>query len=458
MGTGRVVSRTSHVLLTLVGLLIFTSLFAAGAGAKTQVITKKIGPITVAPYQVALTNQTPGNFRPVAPDVEGYITKMSADVVDVKTGKPVPIRRIMLHHIVFFNLGSPEARKVDPFYGDGEERAKMILPEGYGYPIHPGEQWGWVWMLMNHQSLADQVSIRYRMTVVTDEQLKPVIPLAFDTSNRRSGLVFDVPGGGKPGSVDLRQMSRIAPVSGRLIAGLGHVHGGAKSLNLKQPACGGRSLYRSSPTWGRKNHPFYKVRPVLHEPGPINMSQFRSVRGIAIAEGEQLKLVSRYDNEYPHSRAMGLMLTYLAPDPAVKKTTCRKLPRDIEVLKTKHKGRKKVPPRQISIYDWSKKGKAIEAPGPRGETEFATGDATVVADNLSFTAGNISLPRGASITWSFPGEVLHNVTLANGPEGFSSDRLRSGGTFTKKFTKPGTYTFFCELHPVGMIERVIVRR
>ena len=81
-----------------------------------------------------------------------------------------------------------------------------------------------------------------------------------------------------------------------------------------------------------------------------------------------------------------------------------------------------------------------------------------MADNFEYEAGNLTLPRGSTITWSFPGDVLHNVTLANGPEGFSSDRLWKGGTFSKKLTKPGNYTFFCELHPVGMIERVVVRK
>jgi plastocyanin len=437
-------------------VFFFVLVSTAPVEAKTQVITKKTAPITVGAYQVALQN--PDVPPPVAPNVEGYITKMSVDVVDVKTGKPVPIKRIMLHHIVFLNFGAPGARRVDPFYGDGEERAKMILPKGYGYPIHPNEQWGWVWMLMNHQSVFDQIRIRYTMTVVTDEKLKPVIPVNFDTSNGRRGLVFDVPGGGRPGSLDIRKMSRTAPVSGRLVAGLGHVHGGAKSLLLTQPECDNRILYRSQPTWGARNHPFYKVRPVLHEPGPINMSQFTSARGIPIAEGEKLTLISRYDNQYPHSRAMGLMVAYLSPDPKVTRTSCAPLPKDYKVLKTKKKGRKEVPPRQINIYDWSSNGKAIEVPGPRGPMQYASGDTTVVADNFKFEAGNLTLPRGSTITWSFPGEVLHNVTLANGPEGFSSDRLWKGETFSRKLTKPGNYTFFCELHPVGMIERVVVKK
>ena len=35
------------------------------------------------------------------------------------------------------------------------------------------------------------------------------------------------------------------PLPIRLVAGLGHVHGGAKDLTLTQPKCGNRVLYRS---------------------------------------------------------------------------------------------------------------------------------------------------------------------------------------------------------------------
>lgn len=437
--------------LTLAGASLLV--VAAPADAATKVVSMKVGPITVGAYQVELAN---GQNVPVAPNVEGYITKMAADVVDVKTGKPVPIQRIMLHHIVFLNRGTDAAPRSQSFYGDGEERAKLELPAGYGYPIHPGEKWAWVWMLMNHRAVSDQVYIRYTMTIVTGEKLKEVIPIAWDTSHLRQGPVFDVPGGGAPGSLDVRTMTRPAPVAGRLVAGLGHVHGGAKSLTLTQPACGNRTLYRSSPTWGLKDNAFYTVRPVLHEPGPINMSQFTSEQGIPVGAGEQLTLTSRYDNQYPHTRAMGLMLAYLAPDPTVT-TTCAALPKDVKVLKTSLPGRSKVPARQIHIYDWSNSGKAVKVNAPAGALQNATGDATVIADAFKFTSGNLSVPLGATVTWDFPGSVLHNVTLANGPEGFSSNRLANGGVFAKTFTRPGTYTFFCELHPVGMVERVVVR-
>jgi len=84
--------------------------------------------------------------------------------------------------------------------------------------------------------------------------------------------------------------SLTARAGGRIVAGLGHVHGGAKDLTLSRPGCGGRVLYHSRPTWGLPDHPFYRVRPVLHEPGPINMSQIKTETGIPVAAGERIRL------------------------------------------------------------------------------------------------------------------------------------------------------------------------
>jgi len=448
--------RRSITAVPLGAALAALLLAAAPAAAQTRVVTMKGGPYTVGAYQVSLS----GGRDPVrAPNLDGYITHMEADVVDVRTGKPVPIKRIMLHHIVFVNFGSKTFPRREPFYGDGEERAKMSLPPGYGYRVRAGDRWAWVWMLMNHRNRVDKVYIRYRMTVVTGESRTAVIPEAWDTSFGNQALVFDVPGGGRPGSLSLRRLTRTMPVSGRLVAGLGHVHGGAKDLTLSEPACGDRTIYRSSPTWGLPSNAFYQVRPVLHEPGPINMSQFQSQQGIPVAAGQPVALTSRYDNQYPHTRAMGLLLAYLAPDPSVTPARmCGALPTDVKVLRTRTPGRTRAPVRPIRIYDWGADGRAVEVTGPRGPLTRYAGDASVNVADFAFNRGNLSVPLGATVRWAFNGSVLHNVTLANGPEGFSSNRLIGGATFAKRFTRPGTYSFFCELHPVGMIQRIVVRR
>ena len=73
-----------------------------------------------------------------------------------------------------------------------------------------------------------------------------------------------------------------------------------------------------------------------------------------------------------------------------------------------------------------------------------------------FGAPNLRVRQGSWITWQFDGQELHNLTLANGPLGIGSDNLDGGRTVTEKLSRPGTYRFFCALHPVQMQERVIV--
>jgi len=445
--------QTVRVGATLVLAVLAAALLAIPAAAKPYEKTLKEGPFELGPYSVRLG----GGQDIKTPRINGFITHMEADVVDVHTGKVVPIQRIMLHHIVFSNRGSGAQPKSQAFYGDGEERARMDLPKGYGYPIARDDRWTFVSMLMNHRDRPDKVYIRYRMTLDRNPRLHPVVPVAWDTSHGRQGLVFDVPGGGAPGSIDQRSATHTSPVSGRIVAGLGHVHGGAKSLTLSEPTCGNRRIYVSRPTWGLPSHPFYHVRPVLHEPGPIHMSLLQSAKGIPVVAGQPLTLTSRYDNQYPHVRAMGLMLAYVASDPRVT-APCGPIPTDVKSIGSSIPGRGRAPHIPIPTYRYDATGQAVKASAPSGAGPVSTpGDASVDVTDAGFSSGNLSIPLGSTVTWRFLGPQLHNVTLASGPEGFSSDRLVGGRTFSKQFTKPGTYQFFCELHPVGMIERVVVR-
>jgi plastocyanin len=311
-------------------------------------------------------------------------------------------------------------------------------------------------MLMNHRLEADEVLIRYRVTWDDDPALQAVTPVGFDASHLRQGLVYDVPGGAPKGSTDIRTMARPSPVTGRIVAGLGHVHGGAKGLELSQPDCGDRVVYRSRPTWGLASHPFYNVKPILHEPGPINMSRFTSVQGIPVTKGQALKLTSRYDGHRPHTRVMGLMVVYVAPDESVT-DGCGALPSDVQTLRTKTKGRPQPPLFRVPLTGLDKNGKAVTIQRPPGRTTVFDGDAVVDVTAFAFSAPNVVVPRGSSVTWRFPDATRHDVTIADGPLGFSSDNLAGGGSFTQKLDRPGTYKLFCSLHPVQMTQVVTVR-
>src|SRR3954468_9142043 len=104
--------------------LAVVALALPGTALATPVTkTFTYGPVSVDGYAVKQT----ATANIPRPDGAGFITHMAADVVDVHTGKPVPINRIMLHHILFLNAGNGthKAGVGDAFYGDGEERAKL---------------------------------------------------------------------------------------------------------------------------------------------------------------------------------------------------------------------------------------------------------------------------------------------------------------------------------------------
>jgi plastocyanin len=444
----------------------------AGASAEVKVHTQTVGPITVGGYEV----QQNVRLAP-HPNVDGKVTRMEVDVVDGPgpNAQPVPINRLMLHHIVFANLNRQDATcdsilgfderpnsmlSSERFYAAGEERAKMVLPPGYGYELHKNHTWGLLYMFMNHRPQTDTAWIQYKMTVATgsDEPPNEVTPYWLDVENCRADPVYDVPGTKKPGSKHRKSSDVVMPESGRIVAGGGHVHGGAYKLTLTKPGCDGQRIGESVPTWGKKSHPFYKVRPVLHEPGPIAMSGFLSQTGIPVAKGEAIRLNSIYDNSLPHTRVMGISIVYVDHDENVSQP-CGPPPDDIWTGTDPDtpEGRKGPIRYRIPLTGLDKNGNAVTIRKPKGKTKRLRSGATVEVGDRFFSRPNVRLKRGGKLKWRFSGGELHNVTLANGPVGFGSPNLDGDRTFAQKFRRSGKYRLFCALHPVQMHERVVVK-
>jgi plastocyanin len=446
--------------LLLLGIGVLAVPTGAAAATETQTYTL---PVQSAGYEVKQ-----GVMFAPHPAVDGFVTRMEVDVVD-ENGQQVPIQRLMLHHIVFVNLNRPDHtcgnftlfdnRTTVPagerFYAAGEERAKMVLPPGYGYRMRPNDNWGLLYMLMNHRSAPDNAFIQYTVTTDTDPAIERVEPYWLDVENCRADPIYNVPGNQGPGSTHVESMEFQMPEAGRIIAGGGHVHGGAYGLNLRQPDCGDRLIADSTPTWGNPEHPFYNVRPVLHEPGPINMTAFGTEAGIPVSQGERLRLDSVYDNSLPHVRVMGIFVMYVDPDPGVTEA-CGELPSDVTVLDGSQDGRPGPIPYEIPLTGLNKKGEAVTIAKPPGETKRLRSGATIQVGDRYFKKPNVRVRRGADLTWQFSGYALHNLTLANGPIGIGSPNLDQGRTFDVSFDEKGTYRFFCAIHPVQMSERVVV--
>ncbi len=453
-------------------LALFMVVPVAPASAVTRTKTFRTAPITVAGYQVKQEQA----MRIPKPDVDGFITDMSVDVVD-EDGTPVPISRLMLHHIVFLNTGHKDATcdeftlldsqtKVpasfaERFYAAGEERAVFKLPEGHGYPIAKKDPWLMTWMMMNHRRVTDRAYIEYKVTYTTEPSTTPVKPYWLDARNCKSDPVYDVPGGGEPGSTHTDRSSYTLPEDGRIVAGGGHVHGGGKNLSLRQPACGDRRLFASKPLWGAKDHPFYNVQPVLHEPGPVNMSGFLSKRGFAVRAGQELVLESNYDAERLHTRVMGIMIVYVAHDGAAQPQdeACAPRPEDVQVFRSEDRGRLRSPLFTVPLTGIDPRtGLARPIERPPGRTKFLTGNPMLDVQSFFLEPANVSIPRGGTVSWRFRGSDLHDMTVADGPRGFSTPYMNGDRVFERKFNTPGTYKMFCSLHPVDMTQTVTVRR
>jgi hypothetical protein len=448
--------------ITILLAVTVAAMAATPATAAGQELTYRYGPVTLGPHEVD-QNTVLGTVP--KPSSDGFITHMEVDLVDER-GQRVSPARVMLHHIVFLNLGEPGKfdhrdwtcstftgldgkTKVpalaDRFYASGEERNVLQLPDGYGYKVSGKDNWVLLWMLMNHRHVNDKVFIEYRISYETERQLAPAYMVWLDVRNCLSDPVFDAPGGGLPRSTFSQATTWTAPTSGRLVAGGGHVHGGGRNVVLSQPDCGDRELFTSRPLYGLPDNPVYRVTPVLHEPGPESMSGFLSSQGLPLERGQRLKLTANYDNRYPHTRVMGIMGVYFVPDPGVT-NACGPLP----LLETYASGRpgRSDPPR-------------FRVPLPRkplGRLWRAGRSATVRVRDFSFDKERLRVPRGATVRWKFEGSSFHNVTVATGPRGFSSPNTAAGRTFRARLKTPGTYRLFCTVHPTEMVQEIRVAK
>jgi plastocyanin len=435
-------------------------LAAAPASASEHTYKLRFGPVSLDGYQVRQ------NSDPVkTPGVTGYITHMRAHVVD-KRGRDIPIQRLMLHHVLFTNRGRFDGDRHDGtcpgiprerFMGSGEEHQVLDLPPGYGIPVNKADKWMAAWMLMNHRQKRDTGYIEYDVTVETAKKLTPVKAYWLDVTNCRGHVYYNVPGGGAPGSTNHNTVVWRPPFDGRLVAGGAHLHGGTKGMSVYQPRCQDRRLVESKPLYGTPDDPVYHVLPVLHEPGPINTSWFETATGIPVVKGETIRVSGDYDDELPHVKVMAVMHVYMARDDHASHS-CDPLPSDLTNENINVPGRTEAPVVRVPLTGIGADGKAHTIDGPPGRVKVLNGNTNVLVHDYSYSQPKLSIPLGASITWRFPDTTSHDITLANGPYGFSSPFSRVGRTYTQRFSRPGRYQLFCSLHPVVMHEVVDVRQ
>jgi plastocyanin len=73
--------------------------------------------------------------------------------------------------------------------------------------------------------------------------------------------------------------------------------------------------------------------------------------------------------------------------------------------------------------------------------------------NFTFAPGALTVPVGTTVTWVNDDDIPHAV--AANDKSFRSKPLDSGDQFSTTFAKPGTYAYFCTIHP-RMTGKVVV--
>lgn len=74
--------------------------------------------------------------------------------------------------------------------------------------------------------------------------------------------------------------------------------------------------------------------------------------------------------------------------------------------------------------------------------------------NFNFIPATLTVKAGTTVTWTNHDDTPHTVTSTD--KTFGSQAVNTDGQFSYTFTTPGTYNYFCSIHPF-MTAKVVVQ-
>jgi plastocyanin len=86
--------------------------------------------------------------------------------------------------------------------------------------------------------------------------------------------------------------------------------------------------------------------------------------------------------------------------------------------------------------------------------ENSPGNVTI--DNFFFTPATLTVKAGTTVTWTNKDDIPHGIASSN--NGFKkSPALDTDDSYSFTFATPGTYQYFCYLHP-KMVGSIVVEQ
>jgi amicyanin len=95
-----------------------------------------------------------------------------------------------------------------------------------------------------------------------------------------------------------------------------------------------------------------------------------------------------------------------------------------------------------------------ETPSVMAKDQPSAAAAEVKIDNFSFGPHTVTVPVGATVTWTNRDDIPH--TSVSTEDVFKSKVMDTDEKFSYTFTKAGTYPYYCTIHP-KMTGKVVVQ-
>jgi plastocyanin len=94
------------------------------------------------------------------------------------------------------------------------------------------------------------------------------------------------------------------------------------------------------------------------------------------------------------------------------------------------------------------------SPSVTADDKPSAANAEVKIDNFVFGPETLTVPVGATVTWTNKDDIPHTVVSTDGV--FKSKVRDTDEKFSYTFTKAGTYPYYCSVHP-KMTGKIVVQ-
>jgi plastocyanin len=97
---------------------------------------------------------------------------------------------------------------------------------------------------------------------------------------------------------------------------------------------------------------------------------------------------------------------------------------------------------------------SVNSPTVAANDQPSAVNAEVKIDNFVFGPQTLTVPVGATVTWTNKDDIPHTSVSTEGV--FKSKVLDTDEKFSYTFTKAGTYSYYCTIHP-KMTGKIVVQ-